>query len=780
NLNLNPPTLTPTPQGGKDLPVTINVTDPNNNYNRKVFSQEDGSTPQTCFSMSGDSTSGGGPCGSLVAGRNYTVYVKLYNLSGGEVAFGANSVTSKQFTLPTGSFSVLFDKIFMPVDLKAPVNLRASCTNPTGPMSFTWSNTSSVSIAKNQIARYSYGGNPWNYDFGKVAGSATAFSDIYASYSHTYRYMVRSCGDDACTKVSAWSGNTGDVICPAPTSTPTPTRTPTPSPTPTPTFTPVPTIVASANLPTITDFSANEQTMGQSGEIPKCGVVKMYWKTPPPSEISVDGWEMNFYNSSGLQATRFIPVGATCYGCDSGAGSEKWQAEVPDVNLNAGEKCIFMAPPSYSDTDSGAHVSLRAVKGNEKGQETVSNNFYASSIQRVWYSNDPTPVILGTCKQQCGDFDNRSICTDQGGVCSSAANCQPTEIFSGYCGRQGNTDWGACCKAIEPPTPTRTALTPSPSNGPTQLAIRGRIDINQDAAELDIFIFRHMGEMNVELMRDRTIQYKDVKLGQSKNYEFTNLPSDSTYEVLPLYFTQIPTDGRLNHIEKLLGVLSMRVAVFAREPESPAGVEMEITLCSGEVVLRFNHKRCSMLLDNQQGTNLRANFTVPSVPRALDFYIPHRNASFSINQGVKDAITCYIKKRFRPSHTIEAVRSDWDAMVQGAISGGWNSAFVTALWIEESGGTTSLGCISEPGTVADQIACINSTPASYKSPDEKGFDEFMCRWSGEPRPAPPDTRSCLIPFINNANFLPVIKDWYFNGTALSSVDQLPSFIKNCQ
>lgn len=578
NLNLNPPTLTPTPQGAREIPVTINVTDPNNNFNLKVFSQEDGSTPKTCFSMPGDSTSGGGPCGSLITGRNYTVYVKLYNLSGGEVAFGGNSVTSKQFTLPAGSFSILFDKIFMPVDLKAPVNLRTSCVNPQGPMTLTWRNTSSVSAAKNQIARYSYGGNPWNYDFGKVAGSATAFSDTYASYNHTYRYMVRSCGDDACTKVSAWSGDTGDVICPAPTSTPTPTPTPTMTPTPTATpsaplrTSPTPTVV-SVNVPTITDFSANEQTMGQSGEIPKCGVVKMYWKAPPPSQISVDGWEMSFYNSFGLQATRFIPVGATCYGCDTGLGSEKWQATVPDEGLNQGEKCTFMAPPSYSDTDAGAHVSLRAVKGNEKGPEAVSNNFYASSINRVWYSKDPTPIFLGSCKQQCGDYDSRSYCTQIGGTCSFQANCPEGQRFSGYCGRQGSTDYGACCRPINSSSPT-----PLPSVVVTNAPGTASFDItytNPSTEVIKVCLMTKRGNENWTVREDLC---QNVTAQGTSNLTFPNAPTDVEVSYTAFHSGIYSHNGQ-NVLENLADLVKGKINILADVNLTKA--QFIIDLCAG-------------------------------------------------------------------------------------------------------------------------------------------------------------------------------------------------------
>lgn len=283
---------------------------------------------------------------------------------------------------------------------------------------------------------------------------------------------------------------------------------------PSPQASPTPNIDSS--LPTITDLAVKEQTMGERGEIPKCGVLKMYWKTPPPSSLSIDGWEMQFFNSRGLQTTRFIPLGATCYGCDNGAGKEKWQAEVPDVNLNSGEKCVFMAPGDYSDTDPGAKVTLKAVKGLSKGKETTSNNFYASSIHRTYPG--------GSCQEQCGDFDNRAVCKSQNGTCTGLANCPDNQQFTGYCGRDGTTDYGACCIVATPTPTTIPQPNPSISQTPFNGIIQGKVTIDGIVPK-DRYI-------QLSILEQSTGKVIDLSLfSSSGEYVFDNLKAED-YRIL--------------------------------------------------------------------------------------------------------------------------------------------------------------------------------------------------------------------------------------------------------
>ncbi|MDO8496987.1 MAG: hypothetical protein Q7S61_00390 [bacterium] len=278
-----------------------------------------------------------------------------------------------------------------------------------------------------------------------------------------------------------------------------------------------------SSLPTITDLAVKEQTMGERGEIPKCGIVKMYWKAPPPASLSIDGWEMQFYNSRGPQTTRFIPLGATCYGCDNGAGKEKWQTEVPDGGLNRGEKCVFMAPGDYSDTDPGAKVTMRAVKGSSKGKETTSNNFYASSIHRTYPG--------GSCQEQCGDFDNRAVCKTQNGTCTGLANCPDNQQFAGYCGRNGATDYGACC-IVATPTPTAVAKTPNPS--PSVPITSGAISVKGLATNFNSTTPQYIAFFIANTYEDKGFTnryFKDPQINQSYSYTFSNLDPNKEYDV---------------------------------------------------------------------------------------------------------------------------------------------------------------------------------------------------------------------------------------------------------
>ncbi len=80
--------------------------------------------------------------------------------------------------------------------------------------------------------------------------------------------------------------------------------------------------------------------------------------------------------------------------------------------------------------------------------------------------------------------------------------------------------------------------------------------------------------------------------------------------------------------------------------------------------------------------------------------------------------------------------ANFETVYQGAIAGGWNPAFILALWVEESAASTAsdwgFGCkyngdgsTRVADNLADQFVCLNEK--TYK---DNGYVEFMLRYSG--------------------------------------------------
>ncbi len=134
----------------------------------------------------------------------------------------------------------------------------------------------------------------------------------------------------------------------------------------------------------------------------------------------------------------------------------------------------------------------------------------------------------------------------------------------------------------------------------------------------------------------------------------------------------------------------------------------------------------------------------------LDYTIPFRDASVTVSNP--EEIKKQIVARW-PNAKLE----NWDTIVQQSIQHNWNSAFVLALWIEETGAqgevnyTDPLGCDpTHPTTdINVSLQCLFNNFGSYTN---EQFAQFMLRYS--------EGLTTATAFIKNPNFPSRMKDEY--------------------
>lgn len=80
-----------------------------------------------------------------------------------------------------------------------------------------------------------------------------------------------------------------------------------------------------------------------------------------------------------------------------------------------------------------------------------------------------------------------------------------------------------------------------------------------------------------------------------------------------------------------------------------------------------------------------------------------------------------------------ASEANLNYVINSAIANGWNPAFLTALWIEESGGTNNIGYLKTGcmASIVDNLTCFYNDP-TYK--DMTDFETFVRYWCGPNQP----------------------------------------------
>jgi len=145
----------------------------------------------------------------------------------------------------------------------------------------------------------------------------------------------------------------------------------------------------------------------------------------------------------------------------------------------------------------------------------------------------------------------------------------------------------------------------------------------------------------------------------------------------------------------------------------------------------------------------------------LDYTIPFRDTSVRPADNAKERVA-----QTWPN----AKMAYWEHIIKASVDNGWNPAFVLTLWIEETGGSTTvlasnggagvcrgacslghLGCAPRQNQTIDQsLSCLFNNFSQFTN---EQFAQFMQRYSGEVE---------LGVFINNPNFVKNVKIWYSN------------------
>ena len=131
----------------------------------------------------------------------------------------------------------------------------------------------------------------------------------------------------------------------------------------------------------------------------------------------------------------------------------------------------------------------------------------------------------------------------------------------------------------------------------------------------------------------------------------------------------------------------------------------------------------------------------------LWYTIDHQDSSLAVGSEKKEEITSLVLKYWPDSK----IQDEWEYVYKRARENGWNSAFVIAVWIEESGASGvhawDVGCTGAPKNNLEKgLDCLFGL--SYAS---KPFPEFLCRFSEGHYP-------CV--FSINPNFPKNLKAWY--------------------
>lgn len=142
-------------------------------------------------------------------------------------------------------------------------------------------------------------------------------------------------------------------------------------------------------------------------------------------------------------------------------------------------------------------------------------------------------------------------------------------------------------------------------------------------------------------------------------------------------------------------------------------------------------------LQGEPSSIVAAQVTAPAptsnakISSSVGYYIPFRDASVRIPDP--DAVKKYILNNPNwPNARIE----NFDTIVEKSRVNGWNSAFMIALWMEESGaqGKTpyadAFGCEpTNPTTdIEKSLGCVFKFGNSHPN---ISFDDFMCIWGGD-------------------------------------------------
>lgn len=144
--------------------------------------------------------------------------------------------------------------------------------------------------------------------------------------------------------------------------------------------------------------------------------------------------------------------------------------------------------------------------------------------------------------------------------------------------------------------------------------------------------------------------------------------------------------------------------------------------------------------------------TTPGQPGVLTYNLPFRDPTISVSAANKDCVSKYVLKNWPTSQ----IRQKWEVVQTQAKSHEWNPAFLTALWVEESGanavGDWGLGCTAGEFEIESQLDCVFR---NYDS--ETNFERFMCNYSEGHYPCSS--------FALNPDFPKNLKYWYDQLTA---------------
>ncbi|HNP89407.1 MAG: hypothetical protein BWY24_00281 [Microgenomates group bacterium ADurb.Bin219] len=139
--------------------------------------------------------------------------------------------------------------------------------------------------------------------------------------------------------------------------------------------------------------------------------------------------------------------------------------------------------------------------------------------------------------------------------------------------------------------------------------------------------------------------------------------------------------------------------------------------------------------------------TTPGQPGVLTYNLPFRDPTISVSAANKDCVSKYVLKNWPTSQ----IAQKWEVVQTQAKRHDWNPAFLTALWVEESGanavGDWGLGCTAGEFEIESQLDCVFR---NYDS--ETNFERFMCNYSEGHYPCNS--------FTLNPDFPKNLKYWY--------------------
>lgn len=177
-------------------------------------------------------------------------------------------------------------------------------------------------------------------------------------------------------------------------------------------------------------------------------------------------------------------------------------------------------------------------------------------------------------------------------------------------------------------------------------------------------------------------------------------------------------------------------------------------------------------LDNLgQSTNTSTTVSSGDISHLLK--IPYRDSSIQVTAEMKTRIIKKVTGFFSDS----PIGEHWDTVVARARSAGINPAFALALWIEESGASsTRIGSYSGWGcnpskkqTISESLDCFIKT--TINSPSTPDFAKWAGNYCGTPAPG---FQVCTMNAAghNNKNFLVNLNSWYneFGVAKLKGVD----------